>query len=275
MENTAYFFYVVYFLWVGLCFFIFIKRYILSFKKHKHEFAAVIISLALSGLLIESISQNNTMGTGDTYNQKIASPQARQEPGEPTLDTFNFVDDALKQLRDAEILFNVPEKMDTGDTAIIQLVLKTDPFQQDYSRYIKHKGKITKEEIKISPSMKAILSGENFSIKNISEEIQAVTKNDTTGWQWSIKPLESGPQSLHLTITAYVYIKNEKIPRGIKTFDREIIVKINPIAFTKDFIEKNLWGIITIILLPIVIVIYNKIFKTRNPQKKGPNKQDW
>lgn len=77
-----------------------------------------------------------------------------------------------------------------------------------------------------SPTMRATLSGPEFEVKAIDQEIQLVSSSERTTWSWDITPLSAGKNlALHLRLEA-VLPADLGPPKTITTLDRELTVEV-------------------------------------------------
>lgn len=116
-----------------------------------------------------------------------------------------IIDQEFKGLPEGHVLFNVNKKMKACvlEEAEAYIAKSLSKIQENVSNCCLTAETAT--EIKISPKMKVLLTGENFEIKNLTENVQAVINGKVTTWRWSIKPQKSGIQKLLLTV--YVIIE--------------------------------------------------------------------
>jgi hypothetical protein len=77
--------------------------------------------------------------------------------------------------------------------------------------------------------MRASLTGSGFLIETITEEIQPVSGVENTEWRWEIIPNKTGVQRLRLTLSALISVADTERERFIKTFDRDIEVRVDEI----------------------------------------------
>jgi hypothetical protein len=172
----------------------------------------------------------------------------------------NEVDRLLEGLQLANIAFNTPDTLGYGRTSVIKLELSANKTPEELAGTIHEPGPTETATVKISNEMDARLTGEQFEIKAVRKERQAVSANGTE-WSWDIKPKEMGPQKLHLTLDAVLTIDNHESTYTLKTFDKTIGVNVVwPETFFTFFGKYWQW-IVTTIVIPFVVWIGKKIFK--------------
>lgn len=168
-----------------------------------------------------------------------------------TIDLFKKVQKILDSLPPANIAFNVPKSMNLAEKKGIELVLDLKKTIPELREEIE--GSDLKEgyKIKVNNSMLAELKGADFDITELSPSTQVISFIETTKWKWEIEPKSKGEKELRLTLSAIIHIKGEASPRVVRTFDREIIIKVTPLQNLQLFLKEYslLWKII---LLPVL-----------------------
>lgn len=190
-------------------------------------------------------------------------PPATTASGPPSDDTLENVDQILARLEFGTIVFNVPATINLQETAIIQLVLGLQTSAAELRRMIEASGETEAARIRVSNRMEARLSGANFAITAVNPEVQAVTRAAVTEWKWEIKPISTGRQRLHLTLSALVNVDGESTPRVIRTFDKKIAVEVTWAQRAGSFIEKNWQWLWAVVLLPVAGWVWRKVHVSR------------
>jgi hypothetical protein len=170
------------------------------------------------------------------------------------------IDRLLEGLQSANIAYNAPETLGYGRTFVIKLELSANKTPEELAGTIHEPGPTETATVKISNEMDARLTGEQFEIKAVRPERQAVSATGTE-WTWNIKPRELGPQKLHLTLDAVLKIDNHESTYTLKTFDRTIGVNVVWPETWFVFFGKYWQWIVTTIVIPFVVWIGKKIFK--------------
>lgn len=161
----------------------------------------------------------------------------------------------VSNLRPGRIAFNTPDTMYSGETVIIELKI-TDNLLEELK--IEEEGKITTKTIDIHDSMKAILTGVNFDIEPLTEEIQIVPEDKVITWKWGVTPTRSGKQRLFLYIYAIFLIDAVNEPLYLNSFNYEIKVKVKrrerlKKIFSWFFLNGVITGVITILISKYII----------------------
>lgn len=151
----------------------------------------------------------------------------------------------------ANIAFNAPQTLNLSDTTQIQLLLSLKKSVEELKREVTSAGSVEGASVKVANRMEARLSGPNFQITAITDEEQAIGANDTVEWKWEIKPLATGRQNLHLTLTAIFKVDGAITRRSIRTFDNTIQVEVTGRQMVLDFIKKNWQWLWAAVLVPL------------------------
>ena len=162
-------------------------------------------------------------GTGSGSSGRTPGP----EPTEVSM--LAAVDREIARLEKANIAFNNPDNLQLGESSTIQLLLSTQESIPGLQGQIEAPGPTEGAEIKVSSTMRASLTGSGFLIRPISKEVQPITGYEKTEWQWEIIPNRTGVQRLRLTLSALISVEGTERDRFIKTFDRDIDVRVDEI----------------------------------------------
>ena len=180
-------------------------------------------------------------------DNKQAAPKAPHYEITP----IDKVDGALRKLEFGNIAFNAPTSVKIQDTADIQLILSLAIPQDELKKMIMAEGAVNSARTQVSDRMQAHLSSSGFTITAVSPEVQAVSRQEATKWEWNIKPNSEGKQHLNLTLSALLNIDGESTPRVIQTFDKTIEVTIPPKSEIFTFLKENWQWLWTTIFIPL------------------------
>jgi hypothetical protein len=112
---------------------------------------------------------------------------------------------SYQNLRKGQIAFDAPNRMRVGDEEIVEARI-SDDLQRDLKAGL-GKNAIS-ARINVSFLMKVKLDGgSKFTIKSLSEEVQALPKGNVAKWHWNVTPTESGKQEMLLMVYAIVPIQ--------------------------------------------------------------------
>jgi hypothetical protein len=144
----------------------------------------------------------------------------------------------LGALKQGNIAFSVPDKMKTGERAVVTALIGSNVIPLDAVIKALPKRKdhlIQTAPTQISLKMKMILVGDEFTITPMTSEEQIVGGATPTEWEWSITPKESGTLHLHLTAS----VELEGTPRDLTTMDRDISVEVDLGNALENFASDN------------------------------------
>lgn len=199
-----------------------------------------------------------------SYYMKDGAP-APVSASVPPYEPIEAFDRILETMQFGNIAFNVPTAMNMRDTASIQLMLSLVTPTEELKKMIEAEGLKEGAHIQVSDRMEARLSGSNFAITAVTPEVQAVSRQTTTGWKWDIKPLSEGKQYLHLTLSALISVDGTSTPRAIRTFDKIIEVEVTWQQKATQFLENNWQWLWAVILAPIA----GWLWKKRKPSSRN------
>lgn len=231
-------------------------------------YTAIFLLTILAGLFLFSASKMKMTNISPIHITAIPFPLP------PPNETINLVNDYLSQLSWGQIIFNTPEKMNLEDTDTICLILDND---EDFSNVLynyKNNTKLVNAKIKISDQMDATLTGSGFKITSITPSQQVISLIEPTIWKWEIKPIEKGKQNIYLTINIIITVDGDNLTRTVKTFEREIQIKVTAVQSVSRFFKDN-WQWLWATLIPVAggiwkFIKYRKKRKASKSQKPKP-----
>lgn len=194
--------------------------------------------------------------------QATQEPEATPAPPNP----LEIVDQLANQyLVPGKVAFNVPERMEIGETIRIELRLSGHKSIPELKEGISNqaKGRREGEEIEIGNRMKATLSGANFEFVDLREEIQLVGTLKDTWWAWQVTANDSGTHTLILLVSAILPIEGELLPYELKTFERQITISVGVGRRLSDFGSNNWQWLWTFVLVPIAAWVMRRQWKRR------------
>jgi hypothetical protein len=195
------------------------------------------------------------------YKAKMRRPTGMEPPKEvdhrtmaeppSSDDPLSAIDRILEKLEVGNISFNAPQSMYLNESTMIHLALGVEKTIEDLKQIIEGQGEKIGASIHVSNRMQARLTGQNFEILAITPEEQVVSRSGITEWKWDIKPVKTGTQSLHLTLSAKLIVEGKDTWKAIDTFDKEIKVTVTLAYKAKAFIRKNWQWLWAAVLVPI------------------------
>ena len=185
----------------------------------------------------------------DLYASIDASNQALESyrPDE----SFARVDEEIRGLPSGQVAFNVPSTMRRHDTASIELLLDAHKTVDQLKQLLGDGGSRAGSQIKISDQMEAQLTGAKFQVTANQPDIQAVGSGNTVRWTWDVVPAESGKLSLHLTLSALIDVGQSRSPMVVRTFDRNIDVRVTTGERVADFLGEHWEWLASTLVIPV------------------------
>ncbi|MCP4368186.1 MAG: PEGA domain-containing protein [Deltaproteobacteria bacterium] len=182
------------------------------------------------------------------------------------------IDEIIKHLKNANLLFNTPEKMVLGEKRQIVLLMSTKlPLPTLKIELItkitdtEKTGKIHEASIKATKKMESHLTGFGFTIKPITEIAQLVREDSSTRWEWIVKADEPGTQTLYLTVNAFINYAGEQTTQTIQTFRREILIFVEPTTAFWNWLDRHIAWVATSICAMVTLFLgyYLAVLKER------------
>jgi hypothetical protein len=238
--------------------------------------AALLLGAFASGLLSACKAKEEALAPTPVMTAPVPAPAppgaAERKPKKaapaqpaPPADPLAQVDQFLASMKSANIAFNSPPVLNLSDTAQIQLLLSLKQSVAALQREIAATGTTQGASVKVADRMEARLTGPNFQITAITDEEQAIGANDDVEWKWEIKPLATGHQNLHLTLSAIFNVDGAATHRSIRTFDNSIDVEITQRQMVQRFVQNNWQWLWATVLLPVA----GWLWKRRLSKKAG------
>ena len=168
-------------------------------------------------------------------------------------------DRELSRLSWQQMAFSVPEKMELGSTAFVELAVGGGKSVDDLVGLLDAAGKREGMEVQVSDDMEAHLTGDGFQITPTTPETQLVSSIQVTRWKWQIKALEVGTDNLSLSLNALLTVNGQSGKKSVQTFAREISVKVTSVTGVWAFIDQYriyIGGFITVVLVPLVVYFF-------------------
>lgn len=188
----------------------------------------------------------------DETRKELAKARAELEDAKRTVSTFSDVDKALSSLETATIVYNPPKKINIDESKVVKLGMSLKDDTVALARLIGGNEPISSAHVKVSPQMRATLTGSDFNIKDRANSTQVVGSGETTQWEWEITPKSPGTHTLNLSLTALVMLPDGMAQKSFQTFDKQIIVDVTLLQSAKQVFTANwqwAWGAL---LIPLV-----------------------
>jgi hypothetical protein len=171
---------------------------------------------------------------------------------------FDEIDKAWKEAPWGAVVFNNPETLHEGDSAVIELVLSLRKPIAELTKEVVEAGRREGARVQVTPIMEARLTGTDFEIEAISNERQAVTASEDTRWSWEIRPTTTGKLRLHLTLTGLLVVDGQREPKTVTSFDRFLSVEVTWRDQLQGFVSDNWQWLWATLLAPIGLWLWRK-----------------
>ena len=126
------------------------------------------------------------------------------------------------------------------------------------------------EDIQVAPFMIVELNdadGSVFKITPLTQDRQSVAGDGYTKWVWIVTPLESGQQTLYLSIgTRFKLPNSTEETRFTPIYEKNISVQVDRMYETKHFLSGNWQWLTVTLIIPLVGFIWHN-WKRRSGKK--------
>jgi len=187
-----------------------------------------------------------------TLSPTSTRPTVTAQPAQPAPGDSSEVEDVLESLELVNVAFNAPRTMHLNEPVVIQLVLSGGRTIEQLQEELTALGEQEGEQIRASDTMEAQLTGPGFDIAPVTPEIQLVSKEAVTEWQWEVEPTKTGERRLHLALSALIDLGGKDRTYTVRTFERTLVVKVTFGERLQTFIGDNWQWLWTALLIPIV-----------------------
>ncbi len=116
-----------------------------------------------------------------------------------------------------QAFYTTYDTIEVSSSRLVELMIAPNLDSIGYadSAFVREEGgRITNEPVRVSPVMKAELTGVDFDIRPSGSAVQPIENNEMTRWVWVVKPLSEGRKHLILTISI---VKDEHGRESMKT----------------------------------------------------------
>lgn len=210
-----------------------------------------------------NVSETHTTTPAHAHMKRSSGNQPVTAPadGDPDIDT------QLERLKKANAVFNTPESMTVGETRTVQLLLGLNSVPE-LEGMIQEPGKIERAtSIRISNQMEAKLSGDDFSITEITPTRLPISMKEANEWKWDIKPEKAGTLRLELALNVILFVEGNQLGRTIQTFKRDIKVPVVEVPWSLKgsivgFIKTEWKWLWAVLVAPLIPWIWKRLRKT-------------
>ncbi|PYQ25507.1 MAG: hypothetical protein DMF56_27220 [Acidobacteria bacterium] len=188
------------------------------------------------------------------------SPPQVIEGNIPT--AFAQIDSRFRQFASGTGAFVAPDRMVEGDTARVVARLARAMDADDILKGLPP-GVIRQwREARITPVMKARLSGVGFIIQNVSSEEQLIGGGKHTEWNWLVTPQQPGERELVMQITAVLSVGGFEKTRDVLVQTHHIHVSVSPRLWTQQFLDNYGGKAVAFVVGMAFLEGYRKMMRT-------------
>lgn len=159
----------------------------------------------------------------------------------------------MARLVDGHVLFNPPSNMRVGRSQIIEARV-TKALTKAFEEGLKGEGELVLDQLKVGSVIRAMLTGNGFTISSDSEPEQPILGDDFSHWEWNVRPEKAGKRKLTLRVSVVFKIHNiSDTVKDLPTFEREIHVEVNPVYFASNFLGRHWKWIAGTVAIPVAL----------------------
>jgi hypothetical protein len=180
------------------------------------------------------------------------------------------LEDEVRNLQGGKLAFDVPPTMRQGKQERVEVRIARG-VTHDVEQLLKGKMRATAqvEDIQVSPFMIVELndaSTSTFKIVPLTQDRQSVAGDGYTNWVWIVTPLESGQQTLYLSVgTRFKLPGSTEETRFVPIYEKNISVQVDRIYETKHFLSGNWQWLTATLIIPLI----GFIWQHRKKKRKG------
>lgn len=171
---------------------------------------------------------------------------------------------SLNSLGFGEVTLSYPKEINIHDSALVRLSIDPDSSIVSFLTVVTTSVSATQtpitftDRIEIYPVMQADLYGVGFDITSEENSLKVITSDRPAEWTWSIKPKQSGSQSLVIRITVPVKVdgSDQNLDHLLKNISANIEVRKTVSDWTNELIP-----IVTPTLLAALLGAFGFYFK--------------
>jgi len=186
------------------------------------------IRAQLSGFAIREVQDIRAVVAQEaSLNIRLSSAGEVPPPPPPPQKLLPTLDSVISQLPLGQIMYNPPTEMTEGIKERVEVRI-SQSLNEDLLNGLRGRGVPNVENISVSSSMKATLSGDDFNVAELSEPVQRVLSAGFTQWEWDVTPLRAGEKTLYLSVAAIFDTEYGEKAKSFPVMDKKILVNVNP-----------------------------------------------
>jgi len=140
------------------------------------------------------------------------------------------------------LMFNPPDSMRLGTTERIEVRITRSPADLDdeLRTNLVGRGHPQLRDVATSVSMEVTLRGSAFEVDVLSKPQQVVTDSDISTWEFDVRAVKRGMQSLQLCVNLRLLVDGQPDEwRSVPVMERTIDVQVSAPALVGTFIADN------------------------------------
>ncbi len=175
----------------------------------------------------------------------------------------------------AKLAYKIPDTMDIGKQYVVEVIITKQLLDNVlYYGFYKNISKdfVLIDSIAISSRVKVSLidpEEKNFQIKPMNTELQVVDSKSSTAWKWYIRPKTGGYNPLILTVSTRIKDQYGSDYKDIPVFEKTVNVNSNYWYSTRIFLEENWQYVLSGILIPFIVWLFNLYNNKERGSKQG------
>jgi len=162
---------------------------------------------------------------------------------------------ALAQVKAARAAHNAPDELRLGESAHVHLVVSEDGHDAELRATVKGSsdlriGTIHVADVKVTPNLRAELTGGDFEIDRIAgKEVQYYHPDLRNHWEWVVKPEQIG--NLELRLVLYAEILGDERGHMLKSYALPMRVHVTAGDRISSFLQSNWQWLWSALLVPV------------------------
>lgn len=159
------------------------------------------------------------------------------------------------QTFNVSMAFAMRDKANIDEDIKAQLLIDPRKDLEQLEKELSVNGNKFSKNIKVTKIVRATLTAPDFDVKNITEEEQFITSDQSTEWLWTLSPKSTGVYEVNLSITAILNVDGRESKHHLKTFERTITVEITHQQIISKWWSENWKWVTSTIVIPLLIFL--------------------
>ncbi len=189
--------------------------------------------------------------TAAATDTTVTIPDHHHDVSTPEGQLLDEIDKRFRALNPGQMVVSAPRTMRVGVAE--RFVLRIASAGQNAGIAADLSGPSTTSEIHVTPTMRATLAGNGFTIAPISPEEQFIGGGSFTEWSWQVTPTDSGDHQLVVSVMVVLDGRVKAIPKVWP-----VHVSVNAGLTLSHFFASYWQWIITALIIPLVGVFWQR-----------------